>query len=82
MFGFQLSNIIPGFPRHTLYFVDPPYELLASQESENGQVSHHVNTIVNLLWNYFCISQGCRPVNIVLCDLACIYQSLKCSSRS
>lgn len=39
MFGFQLSNIIPGFPRHTLYFVDPPYELLASQESENGQVS-------------------------------------------
>ncbi|ROJ29368.1 Teneurin-2, partial [Anabarilius grahami] len=38
MFGFQLSNIIPGFPRHTLYFVDPPYELLASQESENGQL--------------------------------------------
>nr|XP_055033235.1 teneurin-2 isoform X8 [Misgurnus anguillicaudatus] len=38
MFGFQLSNIIAGFPRHTLYFVDPPYELLASQESENGQL--------------------------------------------
>uniref|UniRef100_A0AAY5EQA9 Teneurin-2 n=1 Tax=Electrophorus electricus TaxID=8005 RepID=A0AAY5EQA9_ELEEL len=33
MFGFQLSNIIPGFPKHTLYFVDPPYELLSSQES-------------------------------------------------
>uniref|UniRef100_A0A665UFN7 Teneurin-2 n=1 Tax=Echeneis naucrates TaxID=173247 RepID=A0A665UFN7_ECHNA len=27
MFGFQLSNIIPGFPRHSLYFVEPPYEL-------------------------------------------------------
>uniref|UniRef100_A0A673BQL3 Teneurin-2 n=1 Tax=Sphaeramia orbicularis TaxID=375764 RepID=A0A673BQL3_9TELE len=27
MFGFQLSNIIPGFPRHTLYFVEPPFEL-------------------------------------------------------
>uniref|UniRef100_A0A8C9T6T6 Teneurin-2 n=1 Tax=Scleropages formosus TaxID=113540 RepID=A0A8C9T6T6_SCLFO len=39
MFGFQLSNIIPGFPKHTVYFVDPPYELLASQECENGQVS-------------------------------------------
>uniref|UniRef100_A0A8C2HQ84 Teneurin-2 n=1 Tax=Cyprinus carpio TaxID=7962 RepID=A0A8C2HQ84_CYPCA len=38
MFGFQLSNIIPGFPRHIHYFVDPPYELLASQESENGQL--------------------------------------------
>ncbi|XP_072520138.1 teneurin-2 isoform X2 [Salminus brasiliensis] len=38
MFGFQLSNIIPGFPKHTLYFVDPPYELLAIQECENGQL--------------------------------------------
>ncbi|MBN3325967.1 TEN2 protein, partial [Atractosteus spatula] len=38
MFGFQLSNIIPGFPRHTIYFVEPPYELLASQECENGQL--------------------------------------------
>ncbi|KAJ8332449.1 hypothetical protein SKAU_G00426220 [Synaphobranchus kaupii] len=38
MFGFQLSNIIPGFPKHTLYFVEPPYELLASQECENGQL--------------------------------------------
>ncbi|KAM9470208.1 teneurin-2 isoform 2-T2 [Clarias gariepinus] len=38
MFGFQLSNIIPGFPKHTLYFVDPPYELQASQEYENGQL--------------------------------------------
>uniref|UniRef100_A0A673JQA4 Teneurin-2 n=1 Tax=Sinocyclocheilus rhinocerous TaxID=307959 RepID=A0A673JQA4_9TELE len=45
MFGFQLSNIIPGFPRHIHYFVDPPYELFASQESENGQVRHHINTI-------------------------------------
>uniref|UniRef100_A0A673MAX5 Teneurin-2 n=1 Tax=Sinocyclocheilus rhinocerous TaxID=307959 RepID=A0A673MAX5_9TELE len=35
MFGFQLSNIIPGFPRHSLYFVDPPYEILASQDSDN-----------------------------------------------
>lgn len=42
MFGFQLSNIIPGFPKHTLYFVDPPYELQASQEYENGQVSFQV----------------------------------------
>ncbi|TSL04381.1 Teneurin-2 [Bagarius yarrelli] len=38
MFGFQLSNIIPGFPRHPLYFVDPPYELLASQDCDNAQV--------------------------------------------
>lgn len=42
MFGFQLSNIIPGFPKHTLYFVDPPYELQTSQECENGQVSFQV----------------------------------------
>jgi len=38
MFGFQLSNIIPGFPRHSLYFVEPPYELQATQHCENGQV--------------------------------------------
>uniref|UniRef100_A0A4W4GLL6 Teneurin-2 n=1 Tax=Electrophorus electricus TaxID=8005 RepID=A0A4W4GLL6_ELEEL len=38
MFGFQLSNIIPGFPRHPLYFVDPPYELLTSQDCDNAQV--------------------------------------------
>lgn len=49
MFGFQLSNIIPGFPKHTLYFVDPPYELQTSQESENGQVSFQVKAIVNML---------------------------------
>lgn len=40
MFGFQLSNIIPGFPRHTMYFVDPPYELLASQDSDHSRVRH------------------------------------------
>uniref|UniRef100_A0A3Q3WJ75 Uncharacterized protein n=1 Tax=Mola mola TaxID=94237 RepID=A0A3Q3WJ75_MOLML len=38
MFGFQLSNIIPGFPRHSLYFVEPPYELQATQHCENGQL--------------------------------------------
>uniref|UniRef100_A0A673WCY5 Teneurin transmembrane protein 2 n=1 Tax=Salmo trutta TaxID=8032 RepID=A0A673WCY5_SALTR len=38
MFGFQLSNIIPGFPRHTLYFVEPPFELQASKDCENGQL--------------------------------------------
>ncbi|XP_051790160.1 teneurin-2 isoform X2 [Erpetoichthys calabaricus] len=38
MFGFQLSNIIPGFPKHTFYFVEPPYELLMSQDCENGQL--------------------------------------------
>ncbi|XP_028838153.1 teneurin-2 isoform X4 [Denticeps clupeoides] len=38
MFGFQLSNIIPGFPRHPLHFVDPPYELLASQDGDNVQI--------------------------------------------
>uniref|UniRef100_A0A4W4GLQ1 Teneurin-2 n=1 Tax=Electrophorus electricus TaxID=8005 RepID=A0A4W4GLQ1_ELEEL len=38
MFGFQLSNIIPGFPRHPLYFVDPPYELLTSQDCDNAQL--------------------------------------------
>ena len=48
MFGFQLSNIIPGFPKHTLYFVDPPYELLAIQECENGQVSSHISRCVKM----------------------------------
>ncbi|XP_072612757.1 teneurin-2 isoform X11 [Vulpes vulpes] len=38
MFGFQLSNIIPGFPRAKMYFVPPPYELSESQASENGQL--------------------------------------------
>ncbi|XP_029401685.1 teneurin-2 isoform X7 [Mus pahari] len=38
MFGFQLSNIIPGFPRARMYFVPPPYELSESQASENGQL--------------------------------------------
>ncbi|CAG08395.1 unnamed protein product, partial [Tetraodon nigroviridis] len=38
MFGFQLSNIIPGFPRHSLYFVEPPYELQAAQHCENEQL--------------------------------------------
>ncbi|KAG7321337.1 hypothetical protein KOW79_015752 [Hemibagrus wyckioides] len=38
MFGFQLSNIIPGFPRHPVYFVDPPYELLASQDCDSAQL--------------------------------------------
>ncbi|XP_077122099.1 teneurin-2-like isoform X7 [Ranitomeya variabilis] len=38
MFGFQLSNIIPGFPRSKLHFVAPPYELTESQECENGQL--------------------------------------------
>ncbi|KAM4675330.1 teneurin-2 isoform 1-T1 [Discoglossus pictus] len=38
MFGFQLSNIIPGFPRSKMYFVPAPYELTESQECENGQL--------------------------------------------
>ncbi|XP_077908343.1 teneurin-2 isoform X11 [Ictidomys tridecemlineatus] len=38
MFGFQLSNIIPGFPRAKMYFVPPPYELSESQASESGQL--------------------------------------------
>ncbi|KAM4826765.1 LOW QUALITY PROTEIN: teneurin-2 [Thomomys bottae] len=38
MFGFQLSNIIPGFPRAKTYFVPPPYELSESQASESGQL--------------------------------------------
>ncbi|XP_060040802.1 teneurin-2-like, partial [Erinaceus europaeus] len=38
MFGFQLSNIIPGFPRAQMYFVPPSYELTESQASENGQL--------------------------------------------
>uniref|UniRef100_A0A3B4EG36 Teneurin-2 n=1 Tax=Pygocentrus nattereri TaxID=42514 RepID=A0A3B4EG36_PYGNA len=48
MFGFQLSNIIPGFPKHTLYFVDPPYELLEIQECENGQVSSCIKAFMAL----------------------------------
>ncbi|XP_030636941.1 teneurin-2 isoform X2 [Chanos chanos] len=38
MFGFQLNNIIPGFPRHPLSFVDPLYELLASQDCDSAQI--------------------------------------------
>ncbi|XP_064422810.1 teneurin-2 isoform X2 [Latimeria chalumnae] len=38
MFGFQLSNIIPGFPRSRMYFVEPPYELTESEECETGQL--------------------------------------------
>uniref|UniRef100_A0A670JBG2 Teneurin-2 n=1 Tax=Podarcis muralis TaxID=64176 RepID=A0A670JBG2_PODMU len=38
MFGFQLSNIIPGFPRAKMYFVPPPYELSVSQACEKGQL--------------------------------------------
>ncbi|XP_039209345.1 teneurin-2 isoform X2 [Crotalus tigris] len=38
MFGFQLSNIIPGFPRAKMYFVPPPYELSESQACEHGQL--------------------------------------------
>lgn len=50
MFGFQLSNIIPGFPRHPMYFVDPPYELLASQDSDHSRVSNGHSAV--LLNNY------------------------------
>uniref|UniRef100_A0A674BQX6 Teneurin-2 n=1 Tax=Salmo trutta TaxID=8032 RepID=A0A674BQX6_SALTR len=32
MFGFQLSNIIPGFPRHSMDFVDPPISMLLNKE--------------------------------------------------
>ncbi|KAM6986662.1 teneurin-2 [Aplochiton taeniatus] len=38
MFGFQLSNIIPGYPRPPLYFSEPHYELLASQHCEAAQL--------------------------------------------
>ncbi|XP_070595571.1 teneurin-2 isoform X1 [Erythrolamprus reginae] len=38
MFGFQLSNIIPGFPRAKMYFVPPAYELSESQACEHGQL--------------------------------------------
>uniref|UniRef100_A0A8C6X229 Teneurin-2 n=1 Tax=Naja naja TaxID=35670 RepID=A0A8C6X229_NAJNA len=38
MFGFQLSNIIPGFPRAKMYFVPPSYELSESQACEHGQL--------------------------------------------
>lgn len=51
MFGFQLSNIIAGFPKHTQYFVDPPYELLTSQDAENGQVGFS-NIIILLIINH------------------------------
>ena len=50
MFGFQLSNIIPGFPRAKMYFVSPPYELSESQACENGQVGRNTKFcfLVNL----------------------------------
>lgn len=50
MFGFQLSNIIPGFPRAKMYFVSPPYELSESQACENGQVGSNVKLfpLINL----------------------------------
>uniref|UniRef100_A0A8B9M3Z9 EGF-like domain-containing protein n=1 Tax=Accipiter nisus TaxID=211598 RepID=A0A8B9M3Z9_9AVES len=50
MFGFQLSNIIPGFPRAKMYFVSPPYELSESQACENGQVGRNMTLffLINL----------------------------------
>lgn len=45
MFGFQLSNIIPGFPRAKMYFVSPPYELSESQACENGQVGRKIKLL-------------------------------------
>lgn len=50
MFGFQLSNIIPGFPRAKMYFVSPPYELTESQACENGQVGRNMKSsfLINL----------------------------------
>lgn len=45
MFGFQLSNIIPGFPRAKMYFVSPPYELSESQACENGQVGRNIKLL-------------------------------------
>ncbi|KAM7333246.1 hypothetical protein ACRRTK_006566 [Alexandromys fortis] len=47
MFGFQLSNIIPGFPRAKMYFVPPPYELSESQASENGQYLPSGHFLIN-----------------------------------
>ncbi|XP_016134199.1 teneurin-2 [Sinocyclocheilus grahami] len=60
MFGFQLSNIIPGFPRHSLYFVDPPYEILASQDSDNVQLFTGVQHSVDRHNQAFMVLEGRR----------------------
>uniref|UniRef100_A0A8C2JHL3 Teneurin-2 n=1 Tax=Cyprinus carpio TaxID=7962 RepID=A0A8C2JHL3_CYPCA len=60
MFGFQLSNIIPGFPRHSLYFVDPPYEVLASQDSDNTQLFTGVQHSVDRHNQAFMVLEGRR----------------------
>ncbi|XP_062309102.1 teneurin-2 isoform X2 [Osmerus eperlanus] len=57
MFGFQLSNIIPGFPRQPLYFSDPPYELLATQH-ESVQAQTGVQYAVERLNQAFMALEG------------------------
>ncbi|XP_065143605.1 teneurin-2 isoform X2 [Paramisgurnus dabryanus] len=58
MFGFQLNNIIPGFPRHSLYFVDPPYEILASLDSDNAQLFTGVQHSVERHNQAFMVLEG------------------------
>ncbi|TRY60518.1 hypothetical protein DNTS_011823 [Danionella cerebrum] len=60
MFGFKLSNIIPGFPQHSLYFVDPPYEILTSQDSDNTQLFTGVQYSVDRHNQAFMVLEGRR----------------------
>uniref|UniRef100_A0A671NNJ9 Teneurin-2 n=1 Tax=Sinocyclocheilus anshuiensis TaxID=1608454 RepID=A0A671NNJ9_9TELE len=58
MFGFQLSNIIPGFPRHSLYFVDPPYEILATScdtEVWSNKKSYFKLQLYFIILPFYCI---------------------------
>lgn len=70
MFGFHLSNIIPGFPRAKMYFVPPPYELSESQASEDGQLitgssrPRHGITRPSSLWRARSSPRGCMPASV------------------
>ncbi|XP_067852200.1 teneurin-2 [Heptranchias perlo] len=59
MFGFQLYNIIPGFPKPAVRFAAPPYELVESQERDNVQFISGVQQAAERLNNAFMALEGC-----------------------
>ncbi|XP_078267435.1 teneurin-2-like isoform X8 [Rhinoraja longicauda] len=59
MFGFQLYNIIPGFPKPAVRFAAPPYELVESQERDNVRFVSGVQQAAERLNNAFMALEGC-----------------------
>uniref|UniRef100_A0A4W3GXX0 Teneurin-2 n=1 Tax=Callorhinchus milii TaxID=7868 RepID=A0A4W3GXX0_CALMI len=66
-FGFQLYNIIPGFPKPAIHFAKPPYELVESQERENLQFVSGVQQVAERLNKAFMTLEGCslaKPIRL------------------